>query len=187
MPDAGTIAAVSPQIAADTPASVAWNALKQDIESDNACAFDTLYATYSRGLRYLFSRRLGNEDHEASIRQVLLKTCRAIRDSEIRDPEQLPSFVRSSVNREIARITVIRRDSEHMRTRETPTRVRAQADLIGTALRASSARDREMLLRFYVRHEDLDAICRDMQITETQFRLCKSRMNAEFRKGSLPN
>ena len=52
--------------------------------------------------------------------------------------------------------------------------------LMEMLLNALTARDREMLLRFYVREQSPDQICAEMGITETQFRLVKSRAKARF-------
>jgi len=41
-------------------------------------------------------------------------------------------------------------------------------------------RDREVLIRFYLREQTALQICRDMHLTETQFRLIKSRAKARF-------
>jgi RNA polymerase sigma-70 factor, ECF subfamily len=47
-------------------------------------------------------------------------------------------------------------------------------------LESLSRRDREILIRFYLQEESQDQICRDMELTETQFRLLKSRAKARF-------
>ena len=43
-----------------------------------------------------------------------------------------------------------------------------------------SERDREILTRFYLREQSQEQICEDMNLTETQFRLLKSRAKARF-------
>ena len=57
-----------------------------------------------------------------------------------------------------------------------------QKDLIELVLRALSERDREVLLRFYVREQHPDQICTEMEISETQLRLIKSRAKAKIAK-----
>ena len=47
-------------------------------------------------------------------------------------------------------------------------------------LRALSARDREILTRFYLDEQSQEAICCEMELSETQFRLLKSRAKARF-------
>jgi RNA polymerase sigma factor (sigma-70 family) len=41
-------------------------------------------------------------------------------------------------------------------------------------------RDREVLVRFYLQEQSPGQICRDMGLTQTQFRLTKSRAKARF-------
>jgi DNA-directed RNA polymerase specialized sigma24 family protein len=47
-------------------------------------------------------------------------------------------------------------------------------------LRSISPRDREILTRFYLYEQTQEQICREMDLTETQFRLLKSRAKARF-------
>ena len=41
-------------------------------------------------------------------------------------------------------------------------------------------RDRGVLIRFYLREQTADEICHDLDLTETQFRLIKSRAKARY-------
>jgi len=41
-------------------------------------------------------------------------------------------------------------------------------------------REREVLMRFYLQEQSADQICSEMDLTETQFRLIKSRAKARF-------
>jgi len=47
-------------------------------------------------------------------------------------------------------------------------------------LKGITPRDREILVRFYLREQPADQICREMGLTDTQFRLLKSRAKARF-------
>jgi DNA-directed RNA polymerase specialized sigma24 family protein len=42
-------------------------------------------------------------------------------------------------------------------------------------------RDRQAMVRFYVRGEPADVVCRELGLTEEAFRLIKSRAKAAFR------
>ena len=57
---------------------------------------------------------------------------------------------------------------------------RQRAELITRVLGELSPRDREILTRFYLREQSQDQICSEMDLTETQFRLLKSRAKARF-------
>jgi DNA-directed RNA polymerase specialized sigma24 family protein len=43
-----------------------------------------------------------------------------------------------------------------------------------------SKRDRDVLTRFYLKEQSAEEICRDLNLTETQFRLIKSRAKARY-------
>jgi Sigma-70, region 4 len=47
-------------------------------------------------------------------------------------------------------------------------------------LRSLSERDREILTRFYLHEQSQEHICQEMSLSETQFRLLKSRAKARF-------
>jgi DNA-directed RNA polymerase specialized sigma24 family protein len=49
-------------------------------------------------------------------------------------------------------------------------------------LNGLSPRDREVLVRFYLREQSAEEICRELGLTETQFRLIKSRAKARYGK-----
>jgi RNA polymerase sigma-70 factor, ECF subfamily len=53
-------------------------------------------------------------------------------------------------------------------------------ELMVSVLQSLSERDRNILIRFYLNEEPQEEICRDMSLTETQFRLLKSRAKARF-------
>jgi RNA polymerase sigma factor (sigma-70 family) len=47
-------------------------------------------------------------------------------------------------------------------------------------LKGISRRDREILTRFYLYEQSVEQICSEMRLSETQFRLLKSRAKARF-------
>jgi DNA-directed RNA polymerase specialized sigma24 family protein len=55
-----------------------------------------------------------------------------------------------------------------------------RAEIMARALRSVSQRDREILTRFYLLEQSQEEICRDMRLSDTQFRLLKSRAKARF-------
>ena len=57
---------------------------------------------------------------------------------------------------------------------------RQKVELMLEVLRSLSARDREILTRFYLDEESQESICQEMGLSETQFRLLKSRAKARF-------
>jgi DNA-directed RNA polymerase specialized sigma24 family protein len=57
---------------------------------------------------------------------------------------------------------------------------REHQDIAAGILAALSARDREVLMRFYCHGQAAERIQADMGVTETEFRLIKSRAKAGF-------
>jgi RNA polymerase sigma factor (sigma-70 family) len=55
-----------------------------------------------------------------------------------------------------------------------------RVNLMEDILRSVSRRDREILTRFYLHEQSQEQICIEMSLTETQFRLLKSRAKARF-------
>ncbi len=53
-------------------------------------------------------------------------------------------------------------------------------ELARSVLGMMSERDREILTRFYLSEQTQEQICDEMDLTETQFRLLKSRAKARF-------
>jgi RNA polymerase sigma-70 factor, ECF subfamily len=47
-------------------------------------------------------------------------------------------------------------------------------------LKSIAPRDREILIRFYLEEQTAEKICGDMSLTDTRFRLLKSRAKARF-------
>jgi DNA-directed RNA polymerase specialized sigma24 family protein len=54
------------------------------------------------------------------------------------------------------------------------------ARIVQQILSALPERDRQALLRFYLRGEPAEVVCRETGLTETEFRRVKSRTKARF-------
>jgi len=116
---------------------------------------------------------------------------------ELREPERLMGYVRTVVRRQAAgyiqgAVNTRRRyigveSCAPLRAREVDPENRAiEAQNNGIAMRVLQSlphRDREVLVRFYLREETPEQICAALEITQTQFRLIKSR--AKTRYGEL--
>ena len=55
-----------------------------------------------------------------------------------------------------------------------------RAEMMRAVLSSLLPREREVLTRFYLDEQPQRQICRDMRLTDTQFRLLKSRAKAHF-------
>jgi RNA polymerase sigma factor (sigma-70 family) len=58
--------------------------------------------------------------------------------------------------------------------------IREKSQLMRSSLQALSERDRDILVRFYLKEQPQEQICQEMSLSETQFRLLKSRAKAKF-------
>jgi RNA polymerase sigma-70 factor (ECF subfamily) len=167
-----------------------WSDLVARIQSGETDGMEELYNLFSGGMRFYFVNRFGADEVDERIHDTFMVVVQAIRRGELREPDRLMGFVRTIVRRQVAahidlaahkRPTEIVEGSEFRR--ENPEEAIAfhqRADLINRVLATLSERDREILTRFYVLEQSPDEICTAMALTETQFRLLKSRAKARF-------
>ena len=155
---------------------------------------EELYRVFSRGIRFYLCRQLGPQDLDDRMHDCFLVVVQAIRKGELREPERLMGFVRTIVRRQIAgQIDVnvqTRRQqvdldatgplSDRGRNPESQAIGRQEEQIAASVLKGISKRDREILMRFYLHEQSQEQICKEMQLTETQFRLLKSRAKARF-------
>lgn len=171
-----------------------WSALVDRIRRGEDRGMTDLYALFAKGVRFQLCRQLGPQELEDKIHDTFLIVVQAIRRGELREPERLMGFVRTVVKRQVAaHIDVAvhrRREQADLDTgipvpdeRASPEE-RAIAgqklEIMRDILQNISSRDREILTRFYLKEQTQEQICDEMQLTETQFRLLKSRAKARF-------
>lgn len=172
----------------------AWGALVERIRAGDADAMSELYRTFSRGIRFYLCRQMGTQELDDKVHDVFLIVVQAIQRGELRDPEKLMGFVRTVVRRQVAahidtavharremadlevggRVPDIRSNPEQRVIRDEKT------EIMQRVLGGISKRDREILTRFYLSEQTQEQICEEMNLTETQFRLLKSRAKARF-------
>jgi RNA polymerase sigma-70 factor, ECF subfamily len=171
-----------------------WTALVEKIKVDDQSGMEELYRVFSRGVRFYLCRQLGPQDLEDKVHDTFLIVVQAVRRGELREPERLMGFVRTVVRRQVAAhidqavhnrrqqvgldsgtaVMDLNRDPEE-------TAIRQQHEQIARrVLNSISKRDREILSRFYLLEQSQERICAEMNLTETQFRLLKSRAKARF-------
>jgi RNA polymerase sigma-70 factor, ECF subfamily len=171
-----------------------WLALVESIQRNEQTGMEELYRVFSRGVRFYLCRQLGPQDLDDKVHDTFLIVVQAIRKGDLREPERLMGFVRTVVRRQVAaqidRAVQIRREQTELDTgisvsdqRHTPEEaaiVRQHEEVAEAVLRGISDRDREILTRFYLREQTQEEICGEMNLSETQFRLLKSRAKARF-------
>lgn len=176
------------------PEPVSWSGLVERIQRGEPEALEELYRVFSKGVRFVLCRHLGPQDLDDRLHDVFLIVTQSLRKGELREPERLMGFVRTVVRRQVAarieNAVQARRNMADLDSglslsdgRPDPERAaieRENSRLAMRILHSLPKRDREVLTRFYLREQPAEAICRDLGLTDTQFRLIKSRAKARF-------
>lgn len=184
----------NPESAPSPNDGVNWNELVAAVQRGDNEGMERLYAVFARGIRFLLIRQLGYQDVEDKIHDTFLIVVNAIRRGDLREPERLMGYVRTVVRRQVAThidgLVQSRRDMGDVELgyKLVDDRHDPEAEVLGKQrfrimeqiLRAISRRDREILTRFYLHEQTQEQICTEMGLTETQFRLLKSRAKARF-------
>lgn len=177
-----------------TGAEPRWSTLVERIRNNENDALEELYRIFSRGIRYYLCRHLGPQELDDKVHDTFLIVVQSIQSGALREPERLMGFVRTIVRRQVAafidhavqsrrefadlevggRVPDARQNPEQNAIREQRT------NLMIKVLRGISQRDREILTRFYLYEQSQEQICEEMNLTDTQFRLLKSRAKARF-------
>ena len=179
---------------AESSGGVNWSLLVERIRTGDDSAMEDLYRLFARGIRFYLCRQLGPQELDDKVHDTFLIVVQAIRRGDLREPERLMGFVRTVVRRQVAahidHVVHSRRDELHIdmgvriadarRNPEQTAVFQQKVEFMQAVLGELAERDREILTRFYLREETQQQICNEMQLTETQFRLLKSRAKARF-------
>jgi RNA polymerase sigma-70 factor (ECF subfamily) len=178
----------------DADAYAGWVDLVERIRSEQIDGMAELYRLFSKGIRFYLCRQLGPQDLDDKIHDTFVVVVQAIRRGELREPQRLMGFVRTVVRRQVAahidKVVHSRREQQDLESsvrvadpRGNPEEAaifRQKEDLVHRVLNQLAERDREILTRFYIHEQTQDQICSEMLLSETQFRLLKSRAKARF-------
>jgi RNA polymerase sigma-70 factor, ECF subfamily len=179
---------------AERSRSVDWPELVSRIQRGDESGMEDLYRLFARGIRFYLCRQLGLQELDDKVHDTFLIVVQAIRRGDLREPDRLMGFVRTVVRRQVAahidQVVHSRRDELHLdvgvrvvdgrRNPEQNMAFQQKVDFMLEILNQLSERDREILTRFYLHEETQEEICQEMNLTETQFRLLKSRAKARF-------
>lgn len=170
-----------------------WPDVVRRIRGGDPTGMEALYRVFTNGIRFFLYRQLGPQDLDDRVHDAFLMVTESICRGDLREPERLMGYVRTVVRRQIAA-----KIEEAVRTRRCQTDVevaplsdhapdpersameRQNEELALRTLRGICKRDREVLIRFYLQEQSATEICRAMHLTDTQFRLIKSRAKARF-------
>jgi RNA polymerase sigma-70 factor, ECF subfamily len=193
-------AMISPPLPSSQPnphagiAEPPWPRIVELIRSGDPSGMEELYKVFSKGIRFYLCRHLGQQDLDDRVHDVFLIITEAIRNGELREPERFMGYVRTVVRRHVASqidsAVHARRSYSALDPAATlpdrlpnPERVAIEnqtMDLVMRLLHSIPRRDREVLIRFYLDEQRPEVICRELNLTENQFRLIKSRAKARF-------
>ena len=171
-----------------------WQDLVERIQRGEESGMEELYRLFGRGIRYYLCRQLGPQELDDKVHDTFVIVVQAIRRDELREPERLMGFVRTVVRRQVAayidEVVHIRRDkldldlgihvADRRNSPEQTAAFRQRVVFMQSILGSLSERHREILTRFYLDEQSQEQICQEMSLSETQFRLLKSRAKARF-------
>ena len=173
---------------------VDWQNLVARIHGGEDSGMEDLYRLFARGIRFYLCRQLGPQELDDKIHDTFLIVVQAIRKGDLREPERLMGFVRTVVRRQVAahidKVVHSRREeldldvgvrvADVRRNPEQSAAFQQKVEFMVSVLDGLSERDREILSRFYLDEQSQEEICDEMDLSETQFRLLKSRAKARF-------
>jgi RNA polymerase sigma-70 factor, ECF subfamily len=177
----------------DSPA-VDWSLLVRRVKAGESEGLEQLYRLFARGIRFHLCRQLGSRELDDRVHDTFLVVVQAVQKGDLREPERLMGFVRTIVRRQVAGYisTNVNQRREHVdldtgvrvtdlgRNPEESVVTAQQRQLVRRVLDRLNQRDREILTRFYLYEQTQEQICDEMSLTETQFRLLKSRAKTRF-------
>jgi len=172
-----------------------WERIVARIVAGETAGQQTLYEEFAPGLRqYLRHHLHESQDVEDKLHDTFVAVVSQIREGHVREPARLAGFVHTIARRQAAGYiaNAIRRRTEKAEmageqhngiiapTQEAGLLDRQKMDMAKKALAALGMMDRQILVRFYVEGQPAEQICRELGLTETQFRLRKSRAKERF-------
>ena len=172
----------------------AWDELVERIRAGESSGMEDLYRVFSNGIRFYLYRQFGSQDLDDKVHDIFVIVALAIQGGELREPERLMGFVRTVVRRQVAGYI---ESAVHSRLKQTgidqgmllsdrrpdPEHAAIERQNMELAMRVLNSvrkRDREVLIRFYLKEQTAPEICRDMDLSVTQFRLIKTRAKTRF-------
>lgn len=165
------------------------------IEVFDPIAEEQLYTLFDGIFRFQLTGQIEPEYLLDALHAAFLDVLIAVRRGDIRNPGSLISFCHTVTHRKYARhvddrVTARRSGATPLAavqqsTLEADHLLREQQALLRRGLAELCPRDREILTRFYLDEESQQAICEAMHLSETQFRVIKSRAKAKLRENVL--
>ena len=167
-----------PAVPLETPQP--WASLVERIRAGDPSGMEELYGVFTTGIRFYLCRQLGSQDLDDKVHDAFLTITQSIRKGDVR----LMGYVRTILRRQVAgyigsavearRAWVDPDRGVNLRDRQPDPERRAMerqnVDLAMRVLTSLPWRDREVLMRFYLKEQSPRQICRDMGLTQTRAR-----------------
>jgi len=163
-----------------------YGELVEKIRKKNPAALEELYGLV-KNFTYFLMRQLGAEELQDNLHDVYVTVAQAITAGKLRDPERLTAFLttvaRFYTYTQIERRVQIRNrltgldniDVADRSSLERRAYEKQKFTLVRQILSEMPRLDREILRRFYFEDQTKEQICREMNLTPTQFRNIKSQ------------
>src|SRR3954453_23713934 len=150
---------------------------------------ELLYNTFARGLRYLAAKHCPEYADDVA-HDAILAVTKQISQGQLKTPAALPGYLnvvlkRTAWNKKLESERLGANDEEFNTVVQTRSDDRAdpqrileteeRAKILREGLKSLRPQEQEILTRFYLKGETPEQICQSMRLTETQFRLNKSR------------
>jgi hypothetical protein len=150
------------------------------IRRGSTVAEEQLASLYSDGIRSYLKRRLGPEDLEDRVRQLLATMVERVRKGWNPQPANVVLFLREAVEvwrtGESAPHPGTEQRSEQAGLSPSHASIQAKAKLLEKAIHGCSKREMEMLIRYYVHGQDTQQVLDSMGATEEEFTKLKWRL-----------
>lgn len=167
------------------------------IAGGDGAAEGELMALYSRNLRFLLEQRTGDVELAADLHQeVFCIVLQRLRRRPLEEPEKFAAFLHQTAKnqlighrRKVARrqtdadSDAVARAADHRHSQLDDVLQDEQTRLVRRLLgELASARDRGILMRFYLYEEEKATICRDLELTEAHFNRVLFRARQRFKQ-----
>jgi RNA polymerase sigma factor (sigma-70 family) len=176
--------------------NVDWPELLNRVKQNEAGAAEELYSLISKGMLFFLSRNVPWHFAQERMHDSFMIVLKAIQDGRIEDARAFPGYLRTVVKRQYfdhLRTSVNATDCSYelvvnsltSKARDNPDSLlefQQRSTLMAEVLRSMHPKRREILNRFYILEQSHEHICSKMKLTETQYRLLKSRGKGRIRR-----
>jgi RNA polymerase sigma-70 factor, ECF subfamily len=179
----------------ESTAQPSWADIVDRIRRDEPSGMEELYKVFRKGVRFFLLRQFGVRDLDDKVHDIFVIVLTAIKRGDLREPERLMGFVRTVIRRQAAaHIEQIKQErrqqadlddvipfvQDEQKDPEHEAIDKEKTEIAARVLRSLCTRDREVLIRFYVKGHRPETIWAEMGLTPTQFRLIKSRAKGRY-------